>query len=55
MDDRVLQYHTMPITHYTPVDVSYGNKDMTTPLTHTLKVVKEKFQARFVKNINVIY
>ena len=25
-------YYTLPITHYTLVDVSYGNNEITTPL-----------------------
>ena len=31
-----LQYHALLIIHYTPVDVSYGNEKMATPLTPTL-------------------
>ena len=33
---RSLQYHAQPIKHYKPVEVYYGNKELTTPLTPTL-------------------
>ena len=31
-----LQYHAQPIRHYKPVEVSYSDKKLTTPLTPTL-------------------
>ena len=33
---RSLQYHAQPIRHYKPVEVCYGNKELTTPVTPTL-------------------
>ena len=33
---RSLQHHAQPIRHYKPVEVSYGDKELTTPLTPTL-------------------
>ena len=33
---RSLQHHAQPIKHYKPVEVSYGDKELTTPLTPIL-------------------
>ena len=33
---RSLQYHAQPIKHYKRVEVCYGNKELTMPLTPTL-------------------